>query len=147
MFKQPFKNNHSSLQVLQQTQQNLARQRQLLQAIRTSLPDNLASHCLYAVANKNSVSIFTDSSVWASKLLYMRRTIIDAVIEQACDRPITLKVKVMTQQARARQHRPKSPSHKTLQMLSDANNLKLKDSLNESLINLFNTLKKNKLTD
>ncbi|MDX2426963.1 MAG: DciA family protein [Cycloclasticus sp.] len=147
MLKQPFKNNHSSLQVLQQTQQNLARQRQLLQAVQTSLPDNLALHCLYAVAKKNSVTVFTDSSVWASKILYMRRTILDALSKQICDQPITLNVKVMTQQAPARQHRPKSPSHKTLQILSDANTLKPKDSLNESLINLFNTLKKNKLTD
>lgn len=147
MFKQPFKNDHSLLQALQHTQQNMALQRQLLHVVQTCLPDHLASHCLYVVAKKSSITVFTDTSVWASKILYMRQSIMHALSLHNCDRPLTLKVKVMTKQIPALQHKPKSPSYKTLQMLSDANGFKPKDKLNESILNLISTLKKNKLAD
>ncbi|MEH6503167.1 MAG: DciA family protein [Cycloclasticus sp.] len=147
MFKQPFKNDYSPLQALQHTQQNLAQQRQLLHVVQTCLPDHLASHCLYVVAKKNSVTVFTDSSVWASKILYMRQTILKTLSVHLNDRPYTLKVKVMTKQIQALQQKPKSPSDKTLQMLSDANDFKPKDKLNESIMKLISTLKKNKLAD
>ena len=147
MFKQPFKNDHSPLQALQHTQQNLALQRQLLHAVQTCLPDLLASHCLYVIAKKSSITVFTDSSVWASKILYMRQTILEALSVCLSDHPYTLKVKVMTKQTQILQQKPKSPSDKTLQMLSDANNFNPKDKLNESILNLISTLKKNELAD
>ena len=64
MFKQPFKNNRSSLNGLQHIQQSLHQQKTLLRLVQRSITEDLAAHCLHVTASKNTVILFTDSSVW-----------------------------------------------------------------------------------
>ncbi len=48
----------------------LDQQRQLLQAIRTSLAPPLAAHCLYATLKEGQLTLITDSAAWATRLRY-----------------------------------------------------------------------------
>ncbi len=145
MFKQPFKNNQMPLNGLQQIQQQLNQQRQLLRVVQTALPDNLATHCLHITYNKNNLILFTDSSVWASKLLYMRQTILKTMSEHAGERVHALKIKVLSKSVALNRKTPKAPSNKVLNTLSAANHTEPTDKLSISMSKLIKALKKNKL--
>ena len=147
MFKQPFKNRHSPLTGLQDIQQNLSQQRQLLRQAQSVLPEDLAIHCLHIIAGKNQVTLFTDSSVWASKLLYQRQLILKALSNYLGARTHTLKVKVLPKKRETNKALPKLPSKNALKVLSEANNTDLTDNLTVSMNKLIKTLKKNKLSE
>ena len=146
MFKQPFKNKNLPLNGLQYIQQNLNQQRRLLQVVQACLTTDLAAHCVHIIANKNNITLFTDSSVWASKLLYLRQTILKALFEHLGERVHNLKVKVVSKHMVKNKLLPKSPSVNALRLLNEANQSMPTDSLSISMSKLIKTLQKNKLT-
>ncbi|ATI04010.1 MAG: hypothetical protein ACJA2Y_000877 [Cycloclasticus pugetii] len=146
MFKQPFKNNKSSLNGLQHIQQSLHQQKTLLRLVQRSITEDLAAHCLHVTASKNTVILFTDSSVWASKLLYLRQPILNALSNYFGERVRTLKVKVLSKHTAKTPLLPKSPSSHTLKCLTEANDSEQADSLTHSMNKLIKTLQKNKLS-
>lgn len=146
MFKQPFKNKNLLSNGLQHIQQNLNLQRRLLKLIQSSLNDDLATHCLHISVSSNKITLFTDSSVWASKLLYQRQVILNALSDYFGERGHTLKVNVLPKQAFKNRPLPKSPSDNILKVLSEANDFGLTDNLSISMNKLIKTLKKNKLS-
>ena len=128
-------------------QQSLNHQHRLLETIIACLPSNLSGHCLHAISNKKKVVLYTDSSVWASKLLYMRTHILKSLAENS-DAPIkTLKVKVLSKPASKTKSSLKQPSIKTVRLLNKANTFKQSDKLSESMNRLITALKKNKLSN
>ncbi|MEO1888838.1 MAG: DciA family protein [Cycloclasticus sp.] len=145
MFKQAFKNNQVPLNGLQQIRKQLNQQEQLLRVIQSALPDNLATHCLHTTYSKNNVILFTDSSVWASKLLYMRQAILNALSQHVGERVHALKVNILSKHVTRHQKAPKTPSNKTISFLSEANNIESSDKLSISMNKLIKTLKKNNL--
>jgi len=147
MFKQAFKNRHLPFTGLQHIQQNLNQQRQLLRHAQSVLPKDLASHCLHITAGKNQVTLFTDSSVWASKLLYQRQLILKALSNYLGTPAHTLKVKVLPKQRETSKALPKLPSKNALKVLSEANNTDRTDNLTVSMNKLIKTLQKNKLSE
>jgi len=146
MFKQPFKNKKSSLNGLQHIQQSLHQQRALLRLVQESMAKDLAIHCLHVTASKNTITLFTDSSVWASKLLYLRQPILKTLSNYFGERVHTLKVKVLSKHSVKTQLSPKSPSSNTLKFLAEANNSEQTDKLSTSMNKLIKTLQKNKLS-
>ncbi|ORU94354.1 MAG: hypothetical protein A6F70_08435 [Cycloclasticus sp. symbiont of Bathymodiolus heckerae] len=144
MLKNPFKNNSAPLRGLQHIQQNLNQQRLLLKVVKTSLTKDLASHCLHITSSNKRTILFTDSSVWASKLLYMRQTILKALSQHFGEQAHTLKVKVLTKRILPTQPLPKSPSINIIKDLSMCN-IESTDKLNTSMRKLIQTLKKNQL--
>jgi len=147
MFKHPLGKNKASLSGLQNIQLNLKQQRELLVVVKNCLTDQLAKHCTHLTINKSSVTLYTDSSVWASKLLYMRAVIIDAVSNHVSDRIQTLNVKVLNFQTLQNENKPKLPSSQTLKFLDKANDRSEGDKLSASMSKLIRTLKKNKLSN
>ncbi|MDF1689064.1 MAG: DciA family protein [Cycloclasticus sp.] len=146
MFKQPFKNKNLPLNGLQHIQQNLNQQRLLLLQVQSALPKDLATHCLHITASKKNVTLFTDSSVWASKLLYLRQLILKTLSDYSGAPVHTLKIKVLSKQRDINQSIPKSPSRTALKVLCEANNAELTDNLKISMNKLIKTLQKNKLS-
>ncbi|MGZ8184970.1 MAG: DciA family protein [Methylobacter sp.] len=51
-------------------------QKQLLQCIRTVLPDALAKYARHCVINNKKLLIYTDSATWASQLRFYNKTIL-----------------------------------------------------------------------
>jgi acid stress-induced BolA-like protein IbaG/YrbA len=147
MFKHPFKNNKKPLNGLQHIQKKLHQQQQILSVVQQSLTKDLAAHCLHISGDNKNILLFTDSSAWASKLLYMRQTILNTLSKHFGERVHGLKVKVLTQQIPSTEKTLKLPSSKTLKSLSKANSSQQPDSLNTSMNKLIYVLKKNKLTD
>jgi len=145
MFKHPFKNNSSLLGGFQQIQKKLNQQRQLLRLVKASLNDNVASHCLHINADSKHITLFTDSSIWASKLLYLRPAILQTLSSHFGEPIHTLKVKVLTKQLQPTLTFPKPPSDAAIKSLSAEKNPQAADKLNVSMNKLIKTLKKNKL--
>lgn len=146
MFKQPFKNKNSSLSGLQHIRQSLHQQRTLLRLVQDSMAKDLAIHCLHVTASKNTITLFTDSSVWASKLLYLRQPILKTLSNYFGERVHTLKVKVLSKHSIKDQPLPKSPSSNTLKFLAEANDSVQTDKLSTSMNKLIKTLQKNNLS-
>lgn len=147
MFKRPFSKNKTSLSGFRAIQTNLNRQKKLLHVAKSCLSEDLAQHCSHLTFKKNSITIYTDSSVWASKLLYMRPAIIDALSKHISDRIQTLNVKLLNNQTLHNESSPKSPSSQTIQHLAEANLIDNRDKLSTSMSKLINVLKKNKLSN
>ncbi|PHS71803.1 MAG: hypothetical protein COB22_06420 [Cycloclasticus sp.] len=146
MLKHPI--NKSRLSGLQNIQQHLLQQHQLLKVVNSALPNNLSEHCLHATYYKNNLTLYTNSSVWASKLLYMRAPILNAISKSVGDRVTTLHVKVLSKKHSLETYKtPKSPSNKSIQFLCNANKPKHADKLSVAMNKLINTLQKNKLSN
>lgn len=54
-------------------------QKQLLQCIRTVLPEALAKYARHCVINNKKLLIYTDSATWASQLRFYNKTILAAI--------------------------------------------------------------------
>jgi len=145
MFKHPFKNNSAALAGFQNIQKKLNQQRKLLRLVKASLNDNVASHCLHINSSSKSITLFTDSSIWASKLLYLRPTILAALSTHFGEQIHTLKIKVLTKQVKPTLTFPKPPSDTAIKSLSATKDTQTSDKLNISMNKLIKTLKRNKL--
>ena len=44
----------------------------LLQSVRSRLPDPLCDHCVGAVLDRNTLILFVDSSIWATRLRFLQ---------------------------------------------------------------------------
>ncbi|MBL4743629.1 MAG: DUF721 domain-containing protein [Cycloclasticus sp.] len=146
MFKRSSKYNNAS-NGLQRIQQNLVQQRRLLNIVQSCLSEELATHCLHVTLHKNKVTLFTNSSIWASKLTYMRPVILKTLSDQFSDTVHALKVKVLINQTATHLKKPKKLSNKALNILSNSNSSAPNDKLSTSMSKLITTLKKNKLCD
>jgi len=143
MFKQPFKKNLLPSGGLQQIQKNLNAQRKLLDIVKNGLPENLAAHCLHVTTKSGKVTLFTDSSVWASKLLYLRKPIMDT-LSLNCSAPIrSLKIKVLSKQITKSQAKLKPATSSALKFLAQANEIDTSDPLKVAMNKLITTLQKN----
>jgi len=146
MFKQPFKSKPLSKSGLQQVQKTLSKQGKLLGIVKSCLPKDLASHCLHVIANQGRITVFTDSSVWASKLLYLRKVILDELSSHLGTPLKALKIKVLSKQVIKAKSQPKSPSNTALNFLAQANEPDATDSLNVSMNKLITALQKKRPT-
>ncbi|MBV1951976.1 MAG: DUF721 domain-containing protein [Cycloclasticus sp.] len=142
MFKRPFKHNIARLSGLQHIQQALSVQQKLLQVVQESLNAGLAQHCLHVTVRSKKATLSTDSSIWASKLLYMRSIILAALSEHLGDEVRILTVKVRPSQTTKQLKLPNTPSRATLNVLSNANPADSSDSLSLAMNKLIRALSK-----
>ncbi len=142
MFKRPFKHNIARLGSLQHIQQALSAQQKLLQVVKETLDAGLAQHCLHVTVRSNKATLSTDSSIWASKLLYMRLIILAALSEHLGDEVRILTVKVRPSQTTKQLKLPNTPSRTTLNVLSSANPADSADSLSLAMNKLIKALGK-----
>jgi len=101
-----------------------------LEAIQQQLPKQLAEHCHHAVFKNSKLTLFTDSPVWASKLLYNRVKIIDAITPHFREPVQGLTIRVVDNSIFAYKKRQKKPFQ------DNANNSSLSDkSTNHDALN------------
>ena len=144
MFKRLL-DNKVPLTGLQHIQQTLNYQHELLQVVKLHVADGLADHCLHIATTNNSIVLYTDSSVWASKLLYLRIPILDALSKQVAGRIQTLTIRVLPKHQSESLSLPKLPSSETIQNLASGNTIHTKEKLGASFSKLIDTLIKSKL--
>jgi len=143
MFKHPIKNTSQAPEVLQQITHTLRLQKKLTQQVQSILPAELAKHCLHVTSNnKNIVTLYTDSSVWASKLLYLRRSIMTFLSQQFCDPVKNIKVKVLPQPYKSIPKKIKKPALSVINNLQSTLSSQEHNKLNDAMYRLIETLKK-----
>lgn len=146
MLKKLSNHSHSSSDALLHIQQRLNLHKQTLNAVKANLDDQLATHCVHIIVNNETAILFADSSIWASKLLYMRTPILQTLSDYTGGRISSLKVKVLTYNPAEHKKTPQNPSIKTLNALSSANTSS-SDKLSISMRKLIHILKRNRLLD
>jgi len=147
MFKQPFKKHQLPTDGLQQIQKNLNAQRKLLETVKSCLADNLAAHCIHVTVNVGKATLFTDSSVWASKLLYLRKSILNILSVNHPAVVNSLTIKVLSKPATKDQAKLKPVSNAALDFLAQANEVNNEDPISVAMNKLITTLKKNNLSN
>lgn len=142
MFTHPLKNQRYNKDALQRIQLNLNKQKVLTQRIKSILPNGLDKHCLHVTLSDKKLTLYTDSSMWASKFLYLRKTIMSQGAQQI-NQPIqSFKVKVMaTEKFTAPPVPLLKPSSGTLQNMSKGCSSIKDEKLKDSLTRLIATLK------
>jgi len=145
MLKHPFQNSHNptGMELITLTLQ----QNQLyLEVIQQQLPKQLAEHCIHTVFKNNKITLFTDSPVWASKLLYSRVKIIGAISEHFRDPVQGLTIRVVDNSIFAHKKIPKKSFNGTSRRLSSSDNPKNIDVLDDAINKLTNVIQnQNKL--
>ncbi|PCI19323.1 MAG: hypothetical protein COB62_05735 [Piscirickettsiaceae bacterium] len=143
MFKHPITKKTSELDGMKRINLTLKKNQQYLQKVQQQLPKNLANHCIHVVFNKNKLTLYTDSSIWASKLLYQRIQIIDAISKSFCEPVQSLSVRVVNEQLKLTIKKPIKPSAQTINnfALSTIHTSQKNDVLNTALNKLIKVLK------
>jgi hypothetical protein len=147
MFKHPFNNSTSNKDSLQRIQFNLKKQRALTKRVQSFLPSELAEHCIHVTLSckkkANNITLYTHSSVWASKLLYLRKQILAQASKEFNEPLQSFKVKVISKgKTTLPKPKPLKPSLSTLENMALASTSIENSALKESLLHLINTLKK-----
>jgi len=137
MLKHPFQNSHNptGMELITLT---LQKNQQYLEVIQQQLPKQLAEHCLHAVCKNNKITLFTDSPVWASKLLYSRVKIIGAISAHFRDPVQGLTIRVVDNSIFVHKKKPKKPFNDNSHHLNSSDNPNNNDMLDAAI---------NKLTD
>jgi|GEM_PF-551326 len=146
MFKQPFKHSLLPNDGLQHIQKKLITQRKLLHLVKSNLPENLAPHCIHVTESHNKITLFTDSSVWASKLLYLRQAILKNLSLNHSATVKSLKVTVLSRKGIKEAVKLKPVSSASIQFLAQANETDQEDTVSAAMNRLVTTLRKNRST-
>ena len=142
MFTHPLKNSLHNKNILQRIHVNLDKQGVLNRRIKSFLPADLADHCLHATVSDKKLTLFTNSSMWASKLLYCRNLILSKAASEISQPITSFKVKVMaSDRFKTTPAKLKKPSLKTLDDMAQATSSISDEKLKHSLKLLITTLK------
>lgn len=76
----------------------IEQQRQVLQHIRSVLPEALAKQARYCVINDKKLLIYTDSAAWASQLRFYNQAILAAIAPITRESIILMQIKILTDQ-------------------------------------------------
>jgi hypothetical protein len=122
--------------------EKIAEQKQLLCAVRNSLPENIAQHAMHCVLSNTRLLVYTDSAAWASQIRFFNQEILKNL--QALGRRIEkVQVKLALPPARAASHRgTRVPSAATIDGVFGRLDEKSTDALDFALAKLGRTLKK-----
>ena len=143
MFKHPLNHPLSCLASLQRIQLNLKKQQQITKKVQSFLPIALAKHCIHVTLSANKITLYTHSSVWASKLLYLRKQILAQASKEFNEPVHSFKVKVLSTKDTETLHlKPLKPSSNTLKNMALSSSALNDSNLKKSLLKLINTLKK-----
>ncbi|PCH85240.1 MAG: hypothetical protein COB89_02900 [Piscirickettsiaceae bacterium] len=141
MFKRPFNEHSSNTNGLKQITLTLKKNQLYLQAIQQELPKQLANHCIHVVFHNAKLIVYTDSPVWASKLLYSRVQIIDAITNNFREPVQGLTVRVVDNTMNTDKRRPITPSLHTINNLNLSNSSDNNDTLGSALTKLKKVLR------
>lgn len=142
MFKHPLNNPLSCLESLQRIQLNLKKQRQITKKVQSFLPPELAGHCVHVTLSTSKITLYTHSSVWASKLLYLRKQILTQASKEFNEPVQSFKVKVLsTKHTKPLHQAPLKPSSETLKNMALSSSSLNESALKKSLLKLIGTLK------
>lgn len=86
--------HHSALSRLSQT---IKEQRDLLDQVKTNLPESVRPHCLGAVCTDRCLTLFVDSPAWSSRLRYLSNQLPDR-LSSGSRRIESIKIRIMLQQ-------------------------------------------------
>lgn len=141
MFKHPFNKHVSATNGLNKITLTLKKNKLYLQAIQQQLPSLLAEHCIHVVLNKNKLIVYTDSPVWASKLLYNRVQIIGAITNNFREPVQGLTIRVVDNTINTDKRRPIKPSLHTINNLNLSSSCSHNDALSSALTKLKKILR------
>lgn len=89
----PVHNLLNSGKVLTRLGRQLAAQAELLELVRSQLPQPLDEHCVSAILHQQNLTLLTDSPVWASRLRYLSRNL-QQRLRQTGVKILSIKVKI-----------------------------------------------------
>lgn len=86
--------------------QTITEQQHLLEYIRALLPKSIAPHCLAAVRNRSTLTLFVDSPAWSSRLRYLTAELLRSLNnnDPKIDR---IKIRIMPHAVDSKTNRPK----------------------------------------
>lgn len=139
----PF-NDYFQHRILAYLTGQITQQKQLLQLVRSILPEFLANHTLHCLIRDEKLLVYTDAAVWASQLRFYHKLIL-ANIKPLSRRPIeTLQIKIISMPTGITLQpagKKKIPSEKTVDLIRK-HSLSISDKpLKQALLRLSSTLK------
>ena len=118
--------------------QQLAQQKQVLQAVRSLLPEDLAKQVCHCLISGDKLLIYTDSAVWAAQLRFYQNTILNAFKNLVN----TVQIRITTGTVLDEEHERKAklPSPEQIQKLEQDSLTVEDEDLRQALLHLSETL-------
>jgi hypothetical protein len=129
-------------QTLSSLQGEIARQKQLLRAVRAVLPAHLATELKHCLVKEDTLLVYTDAAVWASQLRFYQATIL-ATPALLAEGVTSVQIRMITQQVglvKQSERKAKLPSAEKITQLYDASLHIADEQLRNSLLSLSATL-------
>lgn len=116
---------------------------QLLDLIKSILPEKLAQHALFCVSSGKKVSLYTDSSVWSSQLRFYHQAILQVLHHSNLVYVELLQIKIIPPTQKIEQKNTiELPSKETISLIMDQAQDRENDVLKTAMLKLGNTLSK-----
>lgn len=123
--------------------EKIAEQKQLLNRVQNSLPDDIAEHAIHCVLSNTRLLVYTDSAVWASQIRFFNREIVNGLSTNGRQTIGSVQVKILlTQASSTSQRNMRLPSAATIDGILGRVDDKRNDVLDIALAKLGRTLKK-----
>lgn len=115
----------------------------LLNTIKSSLPETLASHALYCVVSDQKVSLYTDSAIWSSQLRFYQQSILQNLSNSYQSIFQSLQIKIIPKTTENNKQIDKTlPSTENIDLIMQQAELQNDDELKTALLRLGKTCKK-----
>jgi len=120
----------------------IAEQRQLLQHVRSLLPQNIAENIVHCLRNRQRLTIYATSSAWASQLRFYQDTLLDLPTGIASGKIDKVHIKILPPwRDGSPLRRARLPSIDTIAALAPYSPADSGDELTQAMSRLMTTLK------
>ncbi len=121
----------------------LAIQNELLNVVKSALPNHLSSHALYCVATGKKITLYTDSATWSSQLRFYHQSILRALSTSNNRVFEALQIKIIPQSIERKQKKTlMSPSRENIDLILSQAEHQTDKKLKAALLKLGRTFKK-----
>jgi hypothetical protein len=121
----------------------LAIQNELLNVVKSALPNHLSSHALYCVATGKKITLYTDSATWSSQLRFYHQSILRALSTSNNRVFEALQIKIIPQTIERKQKKTlMSPSRENIDLILSQAEHQTDKKLKAALLKLGRTFKK-----
>ena len=123
--------------------QKIHQQQQILNLIKSVLPDDIAIHALHCVISSHKLLVYTDSANWSSQLRFYHSVMLNKIVGSGWKQVQLLQIRIIPEQVKSSLRQTAIiPSKKNIEFIRHQAQSQTDVKLNGALLKLCDTLDK-----
>ena len=121
--------------------QKIHQQQQILNLIKSVLPDDIAIHALHCVISNHKLLVYTDSANWSSQLRFYHSVMLNKIVGSGWKQVQLLQIRIIPEQVKSSLRQTAIiPSKKNIEFIRHQAQSQTDVKLNGALLKLCDTL-------